>query len=649
MDDTRLAKEDWLRAARLALLAGGVEAVRVEPLARTLGVTKGSFYWHFADRAELLEALLMEWEAETRLLSDALRAAKPRRELPSIIAELNRRNVASERGESPSDAAIFAWAASDPAVARRANKVEAERMLLFRRITGKKALADLFFYAYHGFLLRRRRVPGAAGDFESIARIALRTFEPGRKKTKARRARVKAGALALAVSVALPMQGCTTTRILRWRNPSAQEPLRIFPQRIVRHADTRFEFAHARRDADLDTVLVRDVDFRMRPFSEYLQNRHIKAFVVIRSDTILYERYAGGYTDSTRSSSFSVAKSITSALLGAALQSGAIRTVDDSVARYIPELAGKPDFQGITIRHLADMRSGFAYTRTTGNAWHDLRSSDAHFYYTTNVHASLASQHRESEPGTRWAYKDSDTQLLGWVLERATGKTLALQLEENIWRRIGTEHDASWDLDHRNGSENAASGLNATARDLARFGRLYLNDGAWNGAQLLPREWVVASTRLDSSRTEPEVPTWWLMQHQNLWWIPMQNWAADEDFFADGSRGQRIYVNRRLRTIIVQLADESAQDFPFRKIAHYLAGEAYAYPRLIANQLYAAINGGATADSVRKLYANLERRRAADPAAYSNSRAAMLSLAGRLDDEHKPQMSAIVRGLAARR
>jgi CubicO group peptidase (beta-lactamase class C family) len=211
--------------------------------------------------------------------------------------------------------------------------------------------------------------------------------------------------------------------------------------------------------------------------------------------------------------------------------------------------------------------------------------------------------------------------------------------------RIGTERDASWDLDHDGGSENSASGLNATARDLARFARLYLNGGAWNGTPVLPRDWVMASTTLDSSRTEPEVPTWWLMQHRNLWWIPMQNWAAEQDFFADGSRGQRIYVNRRLNTIIVQLADESPQDFPFRKIAHYLAGEPYTYPRVIANQLYAAIRGGASTDSVRALYGALLTRSKTDPSAYSNAHATLVSLSRRLESERKPAMAALVRSL----
>lgn len=653
--ETRLGRDDWLRAARLRLLRGGPDAVRVEPLARDLGVTKGSFYWHFTDRADLLEALLVEWERETTLLSDALRTTDPRGELPAIIAELDRRNRASERGESPSDAAVFAWAASDPAVARRVNSVEQERMELFRALTGTTALADLFFYAYHGFLLRRRRVPSASGDFESIAKLALRAFArtPKRRSKRAtKRAklgrRTRALTVAALLAAALPVQSCTTLRIVRYREPASRVPQSLFPQRAVRPADTTFALAVApKQRTDLDTVTVRDVDFRMRPFAEYFVARKINAFLVIRNDTIVYERYAAGYSESTRSSSFSVAKSVTAALVGLALQSGAIHSLDDPVVQYIPELQSKPDFRGVTVRHLLDMKSGFAYSRTNGHAWHDLRSSDAHFYYTSDLHKAIASQKREDPPGVRWAYKDSDAELLAWVLERATGKSLAAQLEDGIWRRIGTEREGSWDLDEAGGSEKAASGFNATARDFARFGRLFLHDGVWNGQRVLPHDWVASSTTMDSARDEPEVPTWWLMQHRNYWWIPMQNQAAEQDFFADGSRGQRIYVNRRLNTIIVQLADESAQDFPFRRIAHYLAGEPYAYPRVVANQLFAVISGGASTDSVRVLFRTLVTRRAEDPAAWSYSRASMLALAKRLDALHRGEMAAVVRSLAA--
>src|SRR5438876_12198166 len=104
-------REDWLRAARLALLHRGPHGVRVEVLARTLGVTKGSFYWHFRDRRELMEILLREWEEEAQILTDALKTASPIGALPAIVQDLGRRNLSSERGESPSDAAIFSWAA----------------------------------------------------------------------------------------------------------------------------------------------------------------------------------------------------------------------------------------------------------------------------------------------------------------------------------------------------------------------------------------------------------------------------------------------------------------------------------------------------------------------------------------------------------
>jgi len=115
-------REDWLRAARLALLHRGPHGVRVETLARVLGVTKGSFYWHFKDRRELMEALLREWEEEAELLTEALRRADPISALPEIVKELGRRNLASERGESASDAAIFSWAALDQHVAKRTER-----------------------------------------------------------------------------------------------------------------------------------------------------------------------------------------------------------------------------------------------------------------------------------------------------------------------------------------------------------------------------------------------------------------------------------------------------------------------------------------------------------------------------------------------
>ena len=383
---------------------------------------------------------------------------------------------------------------------------------------------------------------------------------------------------AVLLALAAACGACVPFRMLRhgYLPPERQE--RVFPRRVVHRADRPFRFARAPERADLDTITVRAHDGRTMSWAEYMRTARVRAFLVVRGDTILYERYRDGYTDSTRSGSYSMAKAFTSALLGIALGEGAVRSLDDSVTRYAPELARNPAWTGVTLRHALQMRTGTAYERATGATWHDLRSDDARFYYTRHLDRALTRVRRAAPPGGRWAYRDSDAQLIAFVLARATRQPLAEQLERHVWRRIGTEFDASWSLDRRGGAEKAATGVNATARDYARFGRLFLHDGAWAGEQIVPRDWVERSTTLDTTRTRPEVGTWWRMQHRTYWWIPMRDWARERDFYADGAKGQRLYVHRPSGTIIVQLADSDEQDFPFRRITHYLLGEPYSDP-----------------------------------------------------------------------
>jgi CubicO group peptidase (beta-lactamase class C family) len=453
--------------------------------------------------------------------------------------------------------------------------------------------------------------------------------------------------VASVATLATTASACTTYRIVRWRDALPHQPARIFEQRTVTRAATPFHFHRAPSPrADLDTLRVRDVDGVMRPFAEYLQRRRIKGFLVVRNDTILYERYREPLTESRVWSSYSVAKSVTSLLVGRAVASGALR-LDDPVTKYVPEAAGLPAYAGVTVRHLLRMESGFAYTRTQGQWWHDLRSDDAHFYYTTDRVRSLLAVQRADPPGARWAYKDSDIDLLGLVLTRATRKTLAEQLSA-IWSRIGTEQDAFYSLDRRGGVESASSGLSATARDFARLGRLALDYGRWGHTSLVDSAWVHATTELDTSRSEPEVVTWYRMQHQGLWWIPMHNWSAERDFFADGSRGQRIYVHRPSRTIIVQLAEDSQQEFPFRRITHFLIGEPYRYPVGIAgNVLRAARQFGA--DSAGVTLERLLAEEARTPAGYVVNEAGLLAVADQLAGQgDRASANAVLRSAAPR-
>jgi CubicO group peptidase (beta-lactamase class C family) len=333
-----------------------------------------------------------------------------------------------------------------------------------------------------------------------------------------------------------------------------------------------------------------------------------------------------------------MAKSVLSALVGIAVAEGAIKSLDQPVSDYLADLRGKAAFDGVTIRHLLEMKSGLRYTKTGNGFWSDFRSDEAHIYYSANLRNAVAGTPRELPPGSKWVYKDTDAILLGLVLANATGKTVAAYTEDKLWRRIGTEHDATWSLDHRDGNENVASGFNATAEDFARFGRLFLHGGSWNGAQVVPTAWVAASTGVDSSRREPEISTWWQMQHTLYWWHPIQPPAGE--FFADGSHGQRIYVDPATETIIVQLANNSRQDFPFRKIVAYLNGTAWEYPRLIP----ALLNQAATtfgADSIRPRFRRLMDERALHPEAYVITENAMNTLGTLFVKEPKTLTAAI--------
>jgi AcrR family transcriptional regulator len=185
-----LGRDDWLRAARLGLLRGGVEAVRVEKLARDLGVTKGSFYWHFQDRDELLELLLREWESELpEMLAQAVRGSREEN-FHTLVRMLEQRAMLSEQGLVPSDAAIFAWASVDPEVARRVNKAEEEKIQLLMDLVGRHERMELFYLAWLGFVARGQRVPESRKRFPEIARLTLEMFsEPRAKPHKTQRSR----------------------------------------------------------------------------------------------------------------------------------------------------------------------------------------------------------------------------------------------------------------------------------------------------------------------------------------------------------------------------------------------------------------------------------------------------------------------------
>jgi AcrR family transcriptional regulator len=177
--DKDLSRSDWLKAARMALLKGSVEAVRVEKLARNLHVTKGSFYWHFKDREELLEVLLREWEEE--LLRDIIPKLKGRRGREALLLLLRlmvERVPLGAKGILPSDAAMFTWASVSPVVAQRVNRAESRRIELLKKLIGDSERTELLYLVWLGFVARGQRAPSSRKQFPQIAHAMLKLFPP---------------------------------------------------------------------------------------------------------------------------------------------------------------------------------------------------------------------------------------------------------------------------------------------------------------------------------------------------------------------------------------------------------------------------------------------------------------------------------------
>lgn len=364
-------------------------------------------------------------------------------------------------------------------------------------------------------------------------------------------------------------------RIVRYQTPG-ENTYKIFPQTAVHPADTAFHFISAAVNRnDLDTLKVLNSKNTLVPFKQYFEEGKLCSFLVIRNDTIIYQKFAPGYSDTTLSTGYSIAKTMVSVMLGKALEEGKIKSLNDNLTQYIPELKSNPAYKDVTLMHLLSMKSGLQFSEAGSNYITALLSDDAKYYYTDDVKKDLLNVKLKDKPGTVWQYQSIDVFLLSWALENATGQTTARYFQDKIWKKIGAEYAASWGLD-KNGFANSASRFQSTAIDLAKIGRLYLNKGAYNGAQVIPVSWVDQSVHLNQGEKPATAKFWQKTADHYLWWLPQL--PVNGDFSAEGTKGQRLYVDPLTHTIIVQFAIKGGGDYPYRKISRYLSGLPCAYP-----------------------------------------------------------------------
>ena len=275
----------------------------------------------------------------------------------------------------------------------------------------------------------------------------------------------------------------------------------------------------------------------------FLEKNKSVAFLIIHRDSICYERYFEGYTDSTDIPSFSVSKSFVSALLGIAIDEGYIYSVNQSIRFFLKELG--PEFEPISIKDLLEMRSGIRFTESYASPFAPM----AKYYYGTHIEKYIRKLKIKEAPGLHYEYASVNTQLLGLIIERATQTKLSTYLEQKLWQPMGMESDASWSIDSRKfQTVKAFCCINAIARDFAKIGSLYLHHGRFNGKQIVPDDWVRQSLTISTdSRDSQNYPYTW-------------HWRTltKGSFFAKGVLGQYVYANPEKKLIMVRLGKKYA-------------------------------------------------------------------------------------------
>lgn len=337
-------------------------------------------------------------------------------------------------------------------------------------------------------------------------------------------------------TIGLSLNSCTFTRFFVYNFADIRD-YKKFPKRIIEKDSIPFQFYIAKK-GDYPKTASNNLGDTLT-FDEFLEDHETVAFLIIRNDSIQYEKYFNGYSESSIVPSFSMAKSITSILIGCAIDDGIIQSVSEPVTHYIPEMK-ENGFGQVSIEHLLQMTSGLEFNEGYYNTFGEV----AAFYYGRDLREATIDLELKDEAGEEFEYLSGNTQILGLILDRALkDKSISEYLEEKIWQELGMEYDASWSIDKKkNGLEKTFCCINARARDFAKIGRLYLNKGQWGGKQIVPESWVERSTKIDTSNGSA-----WNYQYQ--WWLPTKK----GDFMANGFLGQYIYVNPDQKLIIVRL------------------------------------------------------------------------------------------------
>lgn len=287
----------------------------------------------------------------------------------------------------------------------------------------------------------------------------------------------------------------------------------------------------------------------------FLQRTDTSALLILQNGRIQFEKYwlTGG--ENVQWMSMSVAKSFISALVGIAIRDGHINNIEEAISDYVPELKNSP-YNNVRIKDVLQMSSGASWNEDYSDPESDINRWAKIFALGGSFDEFIQTLSDDFKPGTRNRYNSMDTQALGMLVNRATGKTITNYMTEMLWHPMGASNEGYWLLDSE-GMEMAFAGLNITARDYAKFGELYRLDGKLNGQQIVPKSWVKDSITPDGPHLTPgdnplsDYPLGYGYQ----WWVP----GGDKgEFMAIGIYNQMIYVAPESNMVIVKLSANSS-------------------------------------------------------------------------------------------
>ena len=271
----------------------------------------------------------------------------------------------------------------------------------------------------------------------------------------------------------------------------------------------------------------------------YMKNQRNAGLIIVQDGKIRLEKYALDYNKEGRWTSFSVAKSLTSTMVGAAVRDGYIKSLDDKVTAYIPDLKGSA-YDDVSVRQLLTMTSGVKwnedYTDPKSDvALFNLHKAEPGVDVTVSYMRKLP---REAPAGSKWIYKTGETNLIGVLVSSATKKTLSAYLSEKVWKPFGMEADAFWMLGST-GHEISGCCFSARLRDYARFGEFILGGGMAGGKPVLPDDWLASATTKQADIAQPG------RGYGYQWWT-----NDDGSFAAQGIFGQGIFIDPKRKLII---------------------------------------------------------------------------------------------------